>query len=76
MPEHTKPGNQLLTTAEAAARVRLSPKTLEKLRVIGGGPHYKKLSGAVRYKEQDLMAWVEDSTRTSTSDHGTVAAAR
>jgi predicted DNA-binding transcriptional regulator AlpA len=74
MPEHTQKIDRLLTTEEAASRVRLSPKTLEKLRVVGGGPRFKKLAGAVRYKEEDLAAWIEACTRTSTSDHGAVSA--
>ena len=64
---------KLLTTAEAAARVGLSPRTLERLRVTGGGPKYRKIGRWVRYTEQDLDEWLESCTRTSTSDDGSAA---
>ena len=59
----------LLTTKEAAEVVRQSPKTLEFLRWRGGGPRYIALSSrAVRYDLVDLVEWLEDNKRTSTSD--------
>jgi hypothetical protein len=68
--EPASPIPTLLTTPQAAGRISLSPKTLEKLRHVGGGPKFKKLAGAVRYAEEDLVAWVESCTRLSTSDRG------
>ena len=57
----------LLTTAEAAARLGLKPHTLEVWRVYGGGPVFRKLRGrAVRYRPQDLEAFVEVAGRTNT----------
>ena len=35
-----------LTNDEAAAFLRLSPRTLEKQRVIGGGPRFRKFGPA------------------------------
>jgi predicted DNA-binding transcriptional regulator AlpA len=60
----------LLTTLEAATYLHLSPKTLEKWRVVGGGPRYRKLGHRVVYTQQDIDTWVEDKARTSTSDPG------
>ena len=49
-----------LTTAEAAARLGLSPRTLEGFRIRGGGPPYAKLTqGLVRYRPADLDTWLE-----------------
>ena len=60
----------LLTTTEAAPHVRLSPRTLEKYRVLGGGPKYKKLGARVFYSLTDLKAWLESRTFEMTSDPG------
>jgi len=64
------PEPELLTNAEAAAFVRLSPRTLEKFRVLGGGPRYKKLGARVRYSVEDLRAWLASRTFEMTSDPG------
>ena len=60
----------VLSTEQAAKRLSLSKKTLEKLRVVGNGPKFRKLAGAVRYVESDLINWLEVCSRTSTSDRG------
>ena len=62
--------NALLTTADAAAYLRLSPRTLEAWRLSGGGPRYRKLGHRVVYTQGDIDTWVEAQTRTSTSDPG------
>ncbi|HVR07530.1 MAG TPA: helix-turn-helix domain-containing protein [Thermoanaerobaculia bacterium] len=58
----------LLNTQQAAARCNLSPRTLEKLRVTGGGPPFVRLGGSVRYQVDDLEAWIAAGRRLSTSD--------
>jgi hypothetical protein len=60
----------LLTTNQAGEVVHLSGRTLEGLRVRGGGPVYRKLSGRVFYALSDLVAWVDRQARASTSDPG------
>jgi len=61
---------QYLRTREAASILGMSPRTLEKLRVIGGGPPYFKRGRLCLYTIADLTAWVEADRRTSTSDSG------
>ena len=56
-----------LDTLAAAAHVGLSKSTLEKLRVFGGGPKYLKLGKAVRYRIEDLDAWLAARVISSTS---------
>lgn len=56
-----------LNTRQAATRVGLSAGHLENERSAGRGPAYIKLGGAVRYRIQDLDAWLE-SHRVSTLD--------
>jgi hypothetical protein len=60
-----------LRTAEAARHLSLSPRTLEKHRIYGTGPAYRKIGGRVVYAVADLNAWADIGTRTSTSDPGT-----
>jgi excisionase family DNA binding protein len=64
----TAPDKPLLTTKEAAAWLGLNPNTLEKWRVHGGGPIYRKHGRYVRYHLEDLIAWSEANKRKSTSD--------
>lgn len=59
-----------LRTPDAATHVGLAASTLEKLRVVGGGPVFMKLGRAVVYDVADLDAWLAAQRRTSTSDHG------
>ena len=48
----------------------LSPRTLEKHRIYGTGPAYRKIGARVVYSVADLNAWADRGTRTSTSDPG------
>jgi hypothetical protein len=57
-----------LNNEEAAAFLRLSPRTLEKQRVQGGGPPFRKFGTRVLYSLADLEAWASQRTRFSTSD--------
>jgi hypothetical protein len=62
-----------LTTVEAADFVRLSPRTLERLRVQGTGPRYIKAGRGKRakvlYRVADLQEWLETTSYTSTSEY-------
>ena len=59
-----------LRTAEAARFLSLSGRTLEKHRIYGTGPTYRKIGGRVVYTIDDLKAWADLGTKTSTSDPG------
>jgi hypothetical protein len=52
-----------LTTEEAAERLRMTKRGLEKLREVEGGPPYRKAGPAknapVRYPEHLLIQWME-----------------
>lgn len=49
----------MYTTREAAEYLKLSIGYLEALRQSGRGPIYHKLGRAVRYRKEDLDAWVD-----------------
>ncbi|HEX3418247.1 MAG TPA: helix-turn-helix domain-containing protein [Stellaceae bacterium] len=62
-----------LRTPEAARWLGISGRTLEKHRIYGTGPVYRKIGGRVVYRVDDLQHWADKGLRTSTSDPGTDA---
>lgn len=57
-----------LSNGEAAEFLRLSPRTLEKQRVIGGGPRFRKFGRRVMYAVIDLEVWADARSFGMTSD--------
>jgi hypothetical protein len=67
--ESTVPSERVFLNNDEAARfLNLSPRTLEKQRVIGGGPRFRKFGRRVLYAVIDLEAWANERTCESTSD--------
>jgi hypothetical protein len=64
----TVPITVYLNCDQAGAHLKLSPRTLEKLRTIGGGPRFRKLGRRVVYTRADLDAWADARACESTSD--------
>ena len=60
----------LVDEHEAAKALAMSVATLRTWRWSGRGPVYKKIGSAVRYAVSDIQSYVENATRTSTSDLG------
>lgn len=60
-------------TREAAEFLKLSPRTLERMRVEGCGPRFLKAGRSIRakvlYRPSDVRAWVEAITYQSTSEY-------
>ncbi len=59
---------EYLSNAQAAELLNLSPRTLEKHRVNGGGPAFRKFGRRVLYSRADLDSWAADRRCRSTSD--------
>ena len=68
-----KPLPVFLNNEQAARYLNLSPRTLEKHRVIGGGPRFRKFGRRVLYALVDLEAWANARACDSTSDPQYVA---
>jgi hypothetical protein len=67
-PSQSTQSARYLTNNEAAEFLRLSPRTLEKQRVIGGGPRFRKFGRRVMYAISDLEAWADARSFEMTSD--------
>lgn len=63
-------GRNYLNTREAASWLGLSPRTLERYRVSGGGPVFHRFGSRVRYLLADIEDWASARRRASTSDDG------
>lgn len=59
-----------MKTAQVAAYLGLSPRTLESYRSRGGGPPFYVLGSVVRYLLSDVLKWASTRRRNSTSDDG------
>jgi hypothetical protein len=64
----SSPTARYLSNSEAAEFLRLSPRTLEKQRVIGGGPRFRKFGRRVMYAVIDLEVWADARSFAMTSD--------
>ena len=62
-------GRAALTTSEAAAYLGLATSTLNKWRCSGDGPEFVKLGRAVRYRPEDLDAFLAARRLTSTASY-------
>ena len=67
MPNDPSP-SPYFTLAEAAAFLRLAPRTLDNMRQRGTGPLYGKHGGRVRYHRDDLVAWADSTRRRTTTE--------
>ena len=63
-----RPTTQYLNTEEAAELLKLSPRTLEKQRVTGEGPRFRKFGSRVLYAAADLQSWADARTFSNTSE--------
>ncbi len=63
----------LLTQKQVSDATRKSEAYFERARWAGGGPKFIKLGRSIRYRESDVLAWINASVRTSTSDSGEAA---
>lgn len=68
MENETQLPIDLLTTDEAAAYLKLSPRTLEHWRETGSGPNFVKLGRAVRYSRATIDGYLAESNFRNTAE--------
>ncbi len=56
-----------LPQSEAANLLRLSARTLERWRVEGTGPRFRRVGRRIVYSKVDLESWADGRCFTSTS---------
>jgi predicted site-specific integrase-resolvase len=56
---------QHFNQVELSRRWRLSPRTLERWRFQGTGPHYLRVGGRVVYRLEDVEAYEADQLRVT-----------
>ena len=53
---------------ELAARLNISPRTLERWRWTGEGPRFMKVGGRVVYRLEDVEGYEDSQLRNSTAE--------
>ncbi|EFD51811.1 DNA binding domain, excisionase family [Micrococcus luteus SK58] len=66
---------ELMTPDELSEYTGTPVHTLAHWRYVGRGPRFVKLGRAVRYRAEDVRAWLEAQTRQSTAETGPSRAA-
>ncbi len=56
--------NQLLSEREAAEHLRCGKSTLRQWRYRNTGPKFVKINGLIRYRIEDLEAFIVSNTHT------------
>ncbi len=59
---------RLMTQRDLAAYLHKSTAWCERARWAGDGPRFVKLGRHVRYRAEDVMAWIDANSRTSTTE--------
>jgi hypothetical protein len=54
---------ELITSADAAALLRVKPATLPQWRYLGRGPRYLKVGARAFYRRSDIAAWLAEQMR-------------
>jgi hypothetical protein len=75
MPNSLREGDspdldELLDPKEAARELKCSDSTLAKKRLSGAGPRFVKIGALVRYRRRDLLDYIANNIRRSTSAAG------
>ena len=61
---------RLWSQKDLAAYLNKSTYWCERARWAGEGPKFVKIGRCIRYKPEDVLQWLEQQTRRSTTDGG------
>ena len=68
-PITTSPPNDLLTDEQVAELSGVKPKTLANWRCKGVGPKFVKVGATIRYRPEDLQAFIASRVFQSTTEY-------
>ena len=57
----------LLSRKQAADFLGISPRTMEKWAVVGGGPNFLKIGKKVMFSQQDILTWIDSRKYSHTN---------
>jgi hypothetical protein len=60
----------LMTEIEVAKQLHVSTASLRRWRVLKRGPAFLKIGGLVRYRPEDLEAWLNDLATGRSGQNG------
>jgi predicted DNA-binding transcriptional regulator AlpA len=63
-------GINLLKQTDLEKLLGLKPSTLEQMRLTGRGPRFCKIGRSVRYRIEDVTAWINERTYNNTTEAG------
>lgn len=58
----------LITPPQLSARIGIKETTLANWRVLGRGPRFIRVGRSIRYRSEDVEAWLSGRTADSTTD--------
>lgn len=58
----TSTSEALLKEQEAADLLKMSARTLQGWRMVGRGPAYVRAGRSIRYRQADIVHWVDANT--------------
>ena len=61
-------GTELIDTSIAAELCGISQMTLRKWRTMGSGPQFVKLGRSVRYRREDILAFIAERVFGNTTE--------
>ncbi|HEX5066189.1 MAG TPA: helix-turn-helix domain-containing protein [Myxococcota bacterium] len=64
----SQPDAYVLTPCEVAARLRVSPRTVQQWRLKGRGPAFFRAGKHVRYALLDVEAWIAEQVQAASSE--------
>lgn len=57
------PERRFINETQLSELTGVAVGTWQKKRVVGGGPPYRKIGGAVRYDVGEVLQWIDAGTR-------------
>jgi predicted DNA-binding transcriptional regulator AlpA len=70
LPEAAPAKEQLMNEFGVAQMLNMSVRSVRRWRLFGQGPRYLKIGASVRYRPEDVRAWLESQPTGGTNISG------